>query len=176
MLVGWDKIARELTPKTLLWRHFSVVDTSKWTPNPKVTLSDVDFKQTDRGSFMARIQFGGQWIAEPVVTSEFCGGRYKSRGLVLFLDEKPEDNWTTIEVTGVSAKGNAVFGKPGPLYGVEKFYKGAYCVITKNLNTDAEELFTIYKDRFVDPEYDETEYKRLFVWPHGFDGVMVFEL
>lgn len=85
-----DPMAKILQPGIVLWRGCSIVGSS-------VTLSPVEFKQSDReDSYIARLLLPGNLMTEPEVVS------HTSKGIILFVDEPPPEDWTHLKLTGVT--------------------------------------------------------------------------
>lgn len=90
-----DKLTTLFPKNLILWRdaNFSDGRTSKLV---QMRIDDCPFVQTDRKSWMAKIQLVGQWVNGPAIVPATC------RGVTVFLMDQPPENWTHLLVTGVS--------------------------------------------------------------------------
>ena len=75
-------------------------------PEPTKTILSVNFKKTDKGSFMC-------WVYKDENISDTYQyyAQDMGKGLVCFLNELPESDWTCLQVTGKSKNGKAIFAR-----------------------------------------------------------------
>lgn len=106
VLTNTDPWSKMLTPGVVLWRNCGI---SLVGGMPTAKVSEVEFEDTEQGSFIARVQLtgaAGMW--EPEVLSNRKGEHF-TRGIAMFLQELPPPNWTHLLVSGVSL----AFNEPG---------------------------------------------------------------
>jgi hypothetical protein len=99
--------AHMLQRGVILWRKcsFSTADDS-----PIIRTEDIKFEMTRTGSYFARIELCGMGMWEPEIVSNKNGDIF-SRGIGLFVNSLPPENWTHLVIAGVS-KAFQTGGKP----------------------------------------------------------------
>lgn len=90
---------------TKLWRHVHVMG---W--HRKEITYYTPAQQTQRGTFLMRCLPANMGVT-PDTLCAFVPALSQHLGMVVFLKEQLPKDWTYILVTGISAKGNAVFGR-----------------------------------------------------------------
>lgn len=158
VLDTYDDLGKILKPGTVLWRSSGIMSMH----SPRVEIHDVPFEKTERGSYMARIDFESStgWCYEPKVW--FCDDRrIRPKGLVLFIKELPPDNWLYLVVTGVSKSGSAVFAKHSdciPNWNqFRSFSLRSYHFMSENLNAPAEQKLALARRAFEECPVDTAE-------------------
>ena len=76
-------------------------------PVPSKTILSVNFKKTEKNSYMC-------WVYkdEKIIDKFKYYAQDFGKGLVCFLKEKPDDDkWTCLQVTGKSKNGKAIFAR-----------------------------------------------------------------
>lgn len=131
-LESWENLVREIKPGTCLWRDFAISGTDG------VRIADVPFTQTERGNYMARVEFLSNWLFEPTVWNRTS----KPHGVIVFVDKIPPDDWTHLIVKKTSHNGKslaATYGGPLPgLDAYKRFCWESYKLRSETLNAEVE--------------------------------------
>lgn len=143
-----NDIVKHLVPGTVLWRSTGISG-ARYGGGESASLHDVPFEKTDRGSYMARVNFPGQWKPEPEVwfTDE---PRVRQRGLVVFIKQLPPSNWLYLQLTGVSKSGNTLFADFPDQMVTEADYLAwsvrVYRFCSERLNADSDKTLNEYEE------------------------------
>lgn len=97
-----------ITPSTKLAEIFPL-GTYLWRPvqhfrDGSMVIPEFKFEKTERGTFLCRFDFGGNFLDEPevrpasITTKE--GKTFTCKGLVMFLEKEPQPNWNALVITG----------------------------------------------------------------------------
>lgn len=146
-----DQAVSILFPKgTILWRQ-----TSFNSPTGKLTycqIQECPFAATGRGSWIAKVTLFGGFINEPEVIPHRVMGK-QTRGISVFLMDKPPENWTHLSVTGCSkdlrrktGDGGAIFARvehPLDMEEYENFRLRMFTQVSENLNCDFQQKLLI---------------------------------
>ncbi len=161
---------------TILWRA-----TQQFSDSAE--LEDVIFDKTDKGTFMCRAHFLGVSAGwEPHVYGSRNVYNGPTRGMVVFMDNEPQEDWTHLIVTGVSKamrqpvgpdggkndKGMCLFAKEATPYEVEDYldFRSRLAQIRRqHPNVPIEEIVSLSMDCWPD-EKREGE-RRLVVDRHN---------
>jgi hypothetical protein len=150
----WNKM---LQKGIILWRHCRVQD-------GKITLQEVNFDRTEKGSFLGRISLtgnAGMW--EPEVLSNRVDENRFTRGIAVFVATLPPKDWTHLVISGVSKP----FNQPG------KPTQGG-CVFADIANPYELEDYQYFRERLheakledVDADIDKAIAISAEIWPDG---------
>lgn len=102
-----DKYVDMFPNGTVLWR--ATKESAKGQHEPM----EFEFEPTDRGTVMARMQFLDTTGWEPQVHGVRSDDGDPTTGMVVFLDIKPDHDWTHLIVTGASRKMKEPVGPDG---------------------------------------------------------------
>lgn len=97
-----ESYAPMFKPGTILWREGSFMKDGSFTPSDSIV-----FDRTPKGTLMGRMSMHANFMWEPALYgSKWSDGGtvVHGRGVVVFLDNDPPEDWTHAVVTGLTKK------------------------------------------------------------------------